>query len=81
MQAQWRIFTPALHTLQEQKVEPEQYAYGGRGPTGADDLARRYGMSKFGGNLTPYVRLEEKIREVEEPLTVASLDALMGDMP
>ena len=53
--AQWRIFTPVLKELVARKVEPAQYAYGSRGPAAADKLARRYGMTKFGGGLTPYV--------------------------
>ena len=55
LKAQWRIFTPVLQQLVAQKVEPEKYAYGSRGPPSADGLARRYGMTKFGGGLTPYV--------------------------
>ena len=61
LQAQWRIFTPALDALQQRRVQPELYTYGGRGPAAADELARRYGMSKFGGALTPYVTLAEKV--------------------
>ena len=46
-----------MHTLMGRRVKPVKYAYGSRGPAGADELARRYGMSKFGGGLTPYVFL------------------------
>ena len=53
--ASWRIFTPALHELKKRGVRPEPYSFGGRGPAAADDLAKRYGMKKFGGGLTPYV--------------------------
>lgn len=55
LDASWRIFTPALHQLQERGVQPEPYPFGSRGPAAADDLARRYGMRKFGGGLTPYI--------------------------
>jgi len=53
--ASWRIFTPALHELKRLKRKPEPYPFGSRGPAAADDLAKRYGMKKFGGGLTPYV--------------------------
>ena len=55
LRAQWRIFTPVLEELVAKQVEPEVYAYGSRGPGSADQLARRHGMTKFGGGLTPYV--------------------------
>jgi glucose-6-phosphate 1-dehydrogenase len=55
LDASWRIFTPALHELEQRKIKPEPYPFGSRGPAAADDLARRYGMRKFGGGLTPYV--------------------------
>lgn len=42
---------------------PHRYAFGSRGPSGADALARRHGMSKFGGGLTPYVMLGERVAE------------------
>ena len=42
---------------------PHRYAFGSRGPSGADALARRHGMSKFGGGLTPYVTLGERVAE------------------
>jgi len=61
LQAQWRIFTPVLNELVAKTVEPEKYAYGSRGPAAADQLARRYGMTKFGGGLTPYVLVEDLI--------------------
>ena len=59
--AQWRIFTPVLHELESGAgPEPEIYPYGSRGPKGADQLAKRHGMTKFGGGLTPYVYLADK---------------------
>ena len=38
-----------------QAERPEPYAYGSRGPLGADLLARKFGYSKFGGGIHPYV--------------------------
>ena len=56
-QASWRIFTPALQRMAADHAQPEPYEFGSRGPSGADALARKFGMSKFGGGLTPYVYL------------------------
>jgi len=67
LQESWKIFTPALSFLANQT--PEQYAYGGRGPAAADALARRYGMKKFGGGLSPYVLLSDRLRSDENRLT------------
>lgn len=53
--AQWAIFTPVLRALEREHLRPEVYGYGSRGPAAADELARRHGMSKFGGGLAPYV--------------------------
>ena len=41
----WAIFTPVLHQLREEKVVPEPYPYGSRGPPGADELASRFGTA------------------------------------
>jgi len=38
----WRIFTPLLKKLEEQKVAPELYPYGSQGPVGAYYLASKY---------------------------------------
>jgi len=53
--ASWRVLTPALHQLEAEKREPHPYPFGSRGPPQADELAKRYGMKKFGGGLTEYV--------------------------
>lgn len=55
LDASWRIFTPILNQLAEDKVKPLPYLYGSRGPSVADELAHRYGMTKFGGGITHYV--------------------------
>mmetsp|Transcript_10861 Transcript_10861/g.30140 ORF Transcript_10861/g.30140 Transcript_10861/m.30140 type:complete len:334 (+) Transcript_10861:1072-2073(+) len=55
LEASWRIFTPALHQLEREQTKPHPYPFGSRGPPAADELARKYGMRKFGGGLTPYV--------------------------
>ena len=73
LSAQWRIFTPVLHELVAQKVEPAKYAYGSRGPSAADKLARRYGMTKFGGGLTPYVFVGDLLAGKEDESLVQKL--------
>ncbi|CAL1606125.1 unnamed protein product [Knipowitschia caucasica] len=44
----WRIFTPLLKKIEKEKTVPIPYVYGSRGPTEADDLARRVGFH-YGG--------------------------------
>lgn len=41
--AAWKIFTPVLHKLEEEKIKPISYKFGTRGPPEADELAQRYG--------------------------------------
>ncbi|KAJ1674433.1 Glucose-6-phosphate 1-dehydrogenase [Spiromyces aspiralis] len=36
----WRIFTPLLHRIERENVQPQPYAYGSRGPEGADEFAQ-----------------------------------------
>ncbi|KAK5863864.1 hypothetical protein PBY51_000859 [Eleginops maclovinus] len=40
----WRIFTPLLHQIDNEKPKPIPYKYGSRGPTEADDLAKKVGF-------------------------------------
>jgi len=63
LEAQWQVFDALLHDLKQRRCKPESYAFGSRGPAGADALANRHGMSKFGGGLTPYVTLREHLRD------------------
>lgn len=39
----WRIFTPLLHHLESNKVQPHKYKFGSRGPEEADSLAKALG--------------------------------------
>jgi hypothetical protein len=43
-----------LQELEALAERPEPYAYGSRGPAGADLLARKFGYTKFGGGIHPY---------------------------
>jgi len=55
LDASWRIFTPILRELADKQVKPHPYPYGSRGPAAQDGLAQRYGLTKFGGGVHPYV--------------------------
>ncbi|KAJ1970057.1 Glucose-6-phosphate 1-dehydrogenase [Dispira parvispora] len=44
--AAWEIFTPLLHELERKHVQPKPYAYGSRGPEGADDFLQKYGYKR-----------------------------------
>lgn len=48
LQEAWRIFTPLLHKIEEEKTLPKSYTYGSRGPNEADELMRRVGF-QYGG--------------------------------
>jgi glucose-6-phosphate 1-dehydrogenase len=45
LEAAWDIFTPALHDLDDRRVKPRGYAFGGTGPDAANALAARYGAT------------------------------------
>uniref|UniRef100_A0A8C5H8U4 Glucose-6-phosphate 1-dehydrogenase n=1 Tax=Gouania willdenowi TaxID=441366 RepID=A0A8C5H8U4_GOUWI len=40
----WRIFTPLLHQIEEDGIEPVPYTYGSRGPKEADELVKSVGF-------------------------------------
>ncbi|PVD24608.1 hypothetical protein C0Q70_15092 [Pomacea canaliculata] len=44
----WRIFTPLLHYIEQNKPHPISYMYGSRGPTESDDLMSRHDF-KYSG--------------------------------
>jgi glucose-6-phosphate 1-dehydrogenase len=45
--AAWRIFTPILHQIENDKIKPEPYAYGSRGPKNVDDFVYKYGVERL----------------------------------
>jgi len=49
LEAAWAIFTPLLHQLEKEKIKPEIYQFGSRGPTSADELAGKYGYVRATG--------------------------------
>lgn len=40
----WRIFTPLLHKIEQDKIKPIPYTYGSRGPKEADEMAAKAGF-------------------------------------
>jgi glucose-6-phosphate 1-dehydrogenase len=44
LEAAWKLFTPLLDKIEEQKIAPELYPYGSRGPIGAHYLASRFNV-------------------------------------
>uniref|UniRef100_A0A7N5P455 Glucose-6-phosphate 1-dehydrogenase n=1 Tax=Ailuropoda melanoleuca TaxID=9646 RepID=A0A7N5P455_AILME len=44
----WRIFTPLLHKIEREKLQPIPYVYGSRGPAEADELMKRVGFQYEG---------------------------------
>jgi glucose-6-phosphate 1-dehydrogenase len=53
LQAAWKIFTPILHKIDNEKLKPLPYAYGSRGPEEGDSLAERYGWRRYEGYQWP----------------------------
>jgi len=45
----WRIFTPLLHQLESERVQPLPYVFGSRGPERADELTRKMGYTRYTG--------------------------------
>eukprot|EP01114_Cavostelium_apophysatum_P022865 TRINITY_DN841_c0_g1_i4.p1 TRINITY_DN841_c0_g1~~TRINITY_DN841_c0_g1_i4.p1 ORF type:complete len:550 (-),score=167.59 TRINITY_DN841_c0_g1_i4:90-1739(-) len=46
LEAAWNIFTPILHHIEKEKVAPEIYPFGSRGPVAADNLAAQHGFER-----------------------------------
>ncbi|KAI9498701.1 glucose-6-phosphate dehydrogenase [Zychaea mexicana] len=46
LDAAWRIFTPLLHKIDRDRIEPKPYAYGSRGPEDLDEFVKRYGVAR-----------------------------------
>lgn len=40
LEAAWKIFTPLLHRIDGEKIVPEKYAYGSRGPDVTEFMSR-----------------------------------------
>jgi glucose-6-phosphate 1-dehydrogenase len=46
LDAAWAIFTPLLHHLEREKVKPEPYVYGTRGPANLDRFIEKHGYRR-----------------------------------
>lgn len=44
LEAAWNILTPVLREIDESKIIPEFYEFGGRGPVGAYYLDAKHGV-------------------------------------
>ncbi|KAI8146977.1 glucose-6-phosphate dehydrogenase [Fennellomyces sp. T-0311] len=44
LDAAWRIFTPLLHTIDRDRIQPKPYPYGSRGPKELDEFVSKYGI-------------------------------------
>lgn len=44
----WRIFTPLLHHIENEKIPPIPYQYKSRGPKEADEIAKKNGFIYYG---------------------------------
>ncbi|ORX64362.1 glucose-6-phosphate dehydrogenase [Basidiobolus meristosporus CBS 931.73] len=42
----WRIFTPILHQIEREHIEPLKYTYGSRGPTEAQQFIESHGFER-----------------------------------
>ena len=45
----WKIFTPLLHYIDEEKPNPEPYAFGSRGPKSIDSFIQSLGYQRNPG--------------------------------
>jgi glucose-6-phosphate 1-dehydrogenase len=46
LDAAWKIFTPILHKIDNEKIVPQYYEYGSRGPPGIEEFVSRYGFKR-----------------------------------
>jgi glucose-6-phosphate 1-dehydrogenase len=52
LECAWKIFTPVLHQIEREKIQPEKYPYGSRGPANSSEFVRKYGFVR---HATEYV--------------------------
>ncbi|KAJ3343221.1 Glucose-6-phosphate 1-dehydrogenase [Gonapodya sp. JEL0774] len=46
LEVAWKIFTPALHQLEKEKIKPFPYEYGSRGPAGLNEFVEMHGFAR-----------------------------------
>ncbi|XP_069693097.1 glucose-6-phosphate 1-dehydrogenase isoform X2 [Periplaneta americana] len=44
----WRIFTPLLHRIESEKIQPIPYVYGSRGPREGDEMCNKHDFKYYG---------------------------------
>ncbi|KAI9093008.1 glucose-6-phosphate dehydrogenase [Phlyctochytrium arcticum] len=49
LDAAWKIFTPLLHTLEKEKIKPQPYEFGSRGPEGLNAFVEKHGYMRDAG--------------------------------
>ncbi|KAI8841352.1 glucose-6-phosphate dehydrogenase [Chytridium lagenaria] len=49
LDAAWRIFTPLLHRIEREKIRPEPYVFGSRGPEGVNPFIEKHGYQRHAG--------------------------------
>eukprot|EP00842_Homolaphlyctis_polyrhiza_P001825 jgi/Hompol1/2643/HPOL_000482-RA len=49
LDAAWKIFTPLLHKIETEKIKPEPYTFGTRGPASLNDFVEKHGYSRQSG--------------------------------
>lgn len=57
LSAAWKVFTPVLHQLENEKIKPIIYPSISRGPKESDQLAEKYGWKWYGGYVWPKITL------------------------
>jgi glucose-6-phosphate 1-dehydrogenase len=46
LDAAWKIFTPILHKIDNEKIAPQPYKYGTRGPPAIEEFVSKYGFKR-----------------------------------
>ena len=46
LEVAWKIFTPLLHRVDDEKIVPNKYPFGSRGPAEADRFKARLGYKR-----------------------------------
>uniref|UniRef100_A0A1B6D356 Glucose-6-phosphate 1-dehydrogenase n=2 Tax=Clastoptera arizonana TaxID=38151 RepID=A0A1B6D356_9HEMI len=44
----WRIFTPLLHQIEKEHIQPIPYVYGSRGPVEGDEMSKKFNFKYYG---------------------------------
>ncbi|ORX89645.1 glucose-6-phosphate 1-dehydrogenase [Basidiobolus meristosporus CBS 931.73] len=58
----WRIFTPILHEIEREGIEPLKYVYGSRGPEEADQFIESHGFQR---DRQEYIWTEDQVSSTQ----------------